>query len=59
MLEMGVVDVRVHTEETLKDHLDDVQEVLWEGDTQGAGENFFIVELVLYPGHEEVDVFLC
>ena len=57
VLEVSVVDVRVHTEETLEDHLDDVHEVLREGHSQGAREYFLVVQLVLYPGHQEFDVF--
>jgi hypothetical protein len=58
MLEVSVIDVRVNTEKPFEDDLYDVQEIFGEGDTQSAGENFFVIQLVLNPCHQEVDVFL-
>ena len=59
MLEVCVVDVSIHSEETLENDLDDIEEIFREGDTEGAGEDFFVVKLVLHPGHQEIDVLLC
>ena len=59
VLEVSVVDVSIDSEETLEDDLDDVEEVLREGDAESARENLLVVQLVLDPGHQEVDVLLC
>jgi hypothetical protein len=58
VLEMRVVDMRIDTEQALEDNLNDVQEIFREGHTQGTRENFLIIQLVLNPGHQEVNVFL-
>ena len=59
VLEMRVVDVRIHSEQTLEDHFYDCFEVSWERNTKGTREYFFVVELILDPSHEEVNVFAC
>ena len=59
VLEVCVVDVSIHSEETLENDLDDVEEIFREGDAEGTGEDFFVVKLVLHPGHQEIDVLLC
>jgi hypothetical protein len=59
VLEVCVVDVSIHSEETLENDLDDVKEIFWEGDTEGTGEDFLVIKLVLDPGHQEIDVLLC
>ena len=59
VLEVCVVDVSIHSEETLENDLDDIEEIFREGDTEGAGEDFFVVKLVLHPGHQEIYVLLC
>lgn len=51
VLEVGVVDVCIDTEQPLEDHLDDVEEVLWEGHTKSAREDLLIVQLILNPCH--------
>lgn len=56
MLEVGVVDVSVHPEQALEYNLDDRFEVTREGDTECAWEYLLVVELVLDPGHEKVNV---
>ena len=58
MLEVSVVDVRVHSEQPLEDNLDDVEEVLGEGHTNCTREDLLVIQLVLYPGHQEVNVLL-
>ena len=59
MLEVCVVDVSIHSEETLENDLDDIEDIFREGDSEGAGEDFFVVKLVLHPGHQEIYVLLC
>jgi hypothetical protein len=59
MLEMCVVDVSIHSEETLENDLDDIEEIFREGDTEGAGKDFFVIKLVLDPSHQEIDILLC
>ena len=59
VLKVCVVDVSIHSEETLENDLDDIEEIFREGDTEGAGEDFFVVKLVLHPGHQEIYVLLC
>ena len=58
VLEVSVVDVRVHSEQPLEDHLDNVQEVLGEGHTNRTREDLLVVQLILHPSHQEVDVLL-
>lgn len=57
VLEVRVVDMSVNSEEPFEDDLDDVGEVLREWYAEGTRENLFVVELILYPGHQEIDVF--
>lgn len=57
VLEVRVVDMCVDTEQTLKDHLDDCLEVAWKGHSKGTGEDLFVIKLVFYPSHQEVNVF--
>ena len=56
VLEMRVIDVCVHSEESFEDDLDDVDKVLGEWDSQSTREDLLVVELVLHPGHQEVNV---
>jgi hypothetical protein len=58
MLEMCVVDVSIHSEETLENDLDDIEEIFREGDTEGTGEDFLVIKLVLDPSHQEIDILL-
>jgi hypothetical protein len=56
VLEVGVVDVRVHSEQPFENHLYYVHEVLWKWNSQSAWEDLLVVKLVLHPGHQEVYV---
>ena len=56
VLEVRVVDVRVHPEQPLENHLYYRHEVLRERHPNGAGEDLLVVQLVFHPGHEEVNV---
>ncbi len=58
VLEVSVVYVSIHPEESLEYDFDNVHKVFWEGHSQLAWEYFFVVELVFDPGHQKVDV-LC
>jgi hypothetical protein len=58
MLEVSVVNVGVHSKETLEDHFYYVHEVAREGHAQRARKHLLIVQLRLHPRHQEVDV-LC
>ena len=59
MLEMGVVDVRVHSKKSFKNYFDDVHEVLRERNTESTGEDYLVVQLVFDPCHQEINVFTC
>ena len=54
---MRVVDVCVDSEQSFEDDLDDCLEVAWEGYSEGAREDFLVVQLILHPCHQEVNVF--
>lgn len=54
--EVLVIDVRVHPEQSLQDGLCVAQEVLWEGHTDLGREQRLIVQLVLHPCHQIVNV---
>jgi hypothetical protein len=43
VLEVGVIDVGINTEETLENYLNDVEEVLGERYSEGTGENLLII----------------
>ena len=53
---MLVVDVGIYPEKPLEDGLGVCEEVVGEGDPNLAGEEGLVVQLVLDPGHQEVDV---
>ena len=59
VLEMRVVDVRIHSEQTFEDDFYDCFKVSWERNTKGTREYFFVVQLILDPRHQEVNVFAC
>ena len=59
VVEVCVVDVSIHSEDTLENDLYDIVEIFWEGNTEGTGEYFLVIKLVLDPGHQEIDVLLC
>ena len=42
MVEMRVVDMCVHSEEAFEDNLDNIDEILWEPDSDLAGEDLFV-----------------
>ena len=56
---MLMIHVSVHSEQSLEDGLGVGEEVVGEGDTDLAGEEVLIVQLVLHPGHQEVNVLGC
>ena len=58
MLEVGVVDVCINSEQPLEYHFDDVEEILWERDAKSTREDLFIIELILNPSHQKVDILL-
>lgn len=51
-----MIDVGVYSEKSFENHLDNVDEVFGERYSKGAREYFFIIQLVLHPGHQEIDV---
>jgi len=59
VLEVGVVDVSIHSEKTFEDYFDDCFEVARERNAECTREDLFVVELILYPCHEEVDILAC
>ena len=59
VVEVCVVDVSIHSEETLENDLYDIVEIFWEGNIEGTGEYFLVIKLALDPGHQEIDVLLC
>ena len=56
MLKMRMVYVCVNSEQSFENDLHNIQEVLGKGDSNLTGKEIFIIELVLYPGHQKVDV---
>ena len=54
-----MVDVGVDPEQSLENHFDHVEEVFGEGDADFAWEKFLVIQLVLNPCHQKIDVFLC
>lgn len=65
VLEVRVVDVGVHAKQSLENYLDHAEEGLRKRNTYTlstlvvthlAGKQGFVVELVLHPGHQVVDV---
>ena len=46
----------IYPEKPLEDGLGVCEEVVGEGDTDLAGEQRLVVQLVLHPGHQEVNV---
>ena len=53
---MLVVHVGVDPEKPLEDGLGVCEEIIWEGDPDLAGEEGLVIQLILDPGHEEVNV---
>ena len=56
VLEVRVVDVRVHSEQPLEDHLDYAHEVFGEGHAQNLREDLLVAQLILHPRHQEINV---
>ena len=59
VLEMGMVNVGVNSEQTLEDNLYNVLKVFGEWNSQLAWEDLLIVKLIFNPGHQEVNVLSC
>lgn len=57
--EVLVVDVRVHAKQALQDRFGIAQEVLWEGHADLGGEERLVIQLVLHPRHQVVNVLGC
>lgn len=55
-VEMLVVDVSVNPEQTLQDGFCHRHEVLGKGNSNLGGEKCLIIQLILHPGHQVVDV---
>ena len=51
VLEVSMVNVCIHTEQALEDHLDYVYEVTWKWHSQRAREHFLVIKLRLDPSH--------
>ena len=51
-----MVDVGIYPEKPLEDGLGVCEEVVWERDSDLTGEEGLVIQLVLDPGHQEVDV---
>ena len=51
MLKVSVINMRIYSEQSFENDFNYVHEVFWEWDTKSAWEYFFVVELVLNPGH--------
>lgn len=56
ILEMLMVHMRVHSEQAFQDGLGRAQEVLGEGNTDFGGKEALVVQLILHPCHEVVNV---
>ena len=54
-----MIHVGVDSEKPLEDGLGVCEEIIWEGDPDLAGEEGLVIQLILDPGHEEVDVLGC
>lgn len=59
VVEVAVVHMRVHSEQSLEYYFDDALEASGEWHLDLGREYGLIVELALDPGHEEVDVLAC
>ena len=53
---MLVIHVGVNPEKPLEDGLGVCEEIIWEGDSYLAWEEGLVVQLILDPGHQKVDV---
>ena len=51
VLKVSMIDMRIYSKQSLEDYFDDVCEILRERYAEGAWEDCFIVQLVLYPRH--------
>lgn len=58
-VKMLVVDVSVNPEQTLQDGFGHRHEVLGEGNADLGGKKCLIIQLILHPGHQVVDVLGC
>ena len=51
VLEVRVVDMRVHSEETLENHLNYVHKIARKRYSDRTGKHLFVVQLRLHPRH--------
>ena len=56
LLKMLVINVGVDSEESLQDQLSNGDKVPREGNSDLAGEESLVINLVLYPGHQVVNI---
>ena len=49
----------VNSEQSLEDRLGDIEEVVGEGNADLAGEESLVIQLILDPGHQKVNIFGC
>ena len=53
---MLVINVGVDSEESFQDQLSNRDKVAREGNSDLAGEESLVINLILYPGHQVVDI---
>ena len=56
VLEVRMVDVGINSEEPLEYHLDDVHEILREGNAESTREDLLVVQLIFNPSHQKLYV---
>ena len=59
VLKVSMVDMRIYSKQSLEYYLDNSCKILGEWNTQLAWEDFLVIELVLYPSHQEVNILAC
>jgi len=57
--EMGMVDMSIDTKQSLEDGFDNLLEILWKWYAYFGWEDCFIIQLVLHPRHEIINIFWC
>ena len=57
VLKMSVVNVSVYSEQPFENHLHNIYEILWECNSDLTREQMLIVQLILDPSHQEINVF--
>jgi hypothetical protein len=58
MLEVSVVNVSIHSEQSLEYHFNDADEVFRKGNANLTWKDLFTIQLILNPSHQEIYVFL-